>query len=92
MKYPKTFSDDLKYLAAFYEWNDEDKKEIRAAFTDCEEMVRYFTILASAHRAGYKQGAGNGFQRLKDWCLQNGLPDPYWAGFDVSDLDKMKVS
>jgi hypothetical protein len=88
MKYPVTFSDDLKYLAAYYGWNAEDKKEVRAAFTDSEPMVRYLTILAAAHRAGYSQGAGNGFQRLKDWCLERGLPDPYGTEFDIAALDK----
>jgi hypothetical protein len=90
LKYPETLSDDLKYLAAFYQWNAEDKKEVRAAFTDCEPMVRYFTILAAAHRAGYVQGAANGFVRLKDWCLSQGLPDPYGTEFDPAALDQLK--
>lgn len=87
MKYPVTFSDDLKYLATYYEWDAGDKKEIREAFTDCEPMVRYLTILAAAHRAGYSQDAGNGFVRLKDWCLVNGLEDPYGPHFDPASLD-----
>lgn len=88
MKYPVTFSEDLKYLAAYYEWTAEDKAEVRLAFTDSPELVRYFTILAAAHRAGYSQGAGNGFQRLKEWCLERGLPDPYGPEFDVAALDR----
>lgn len=90
MKYPATFSDDMKYLAAFYQWSDEDKKEVRAAFTDCEPMVRYFTILAAAHRAGYSQHAGNGFQRLQGWCIEKGLPDPFGPEFDVAALDAIQ--
>lgn len=90
MKYPITFSDDLKYLATYYAWSTEDKAEVRAAFTDCEPMVRYFTILAAAHRAGYSQDAGNGFVRLRDWCLARGLDDPYNHDFDPSALDLIK--
>lgn len=91
MKYPITFSDDMKYLANYYQWNAEDKAEVRKAFTDCEPMVRYFTILAAAHRAGYVQHAGNGFQRLQAWCLEKGLNDPFGPEFDVSALDALQV-
>lgn len=91
MKYPETFAADLRYLAAYYEWNEEDKKEVRAAFTDCEPMVRYLTILAAAHRAGYSQDAGNGFVRLGDWCIAQGLGDPYGADFDPAALDALQV-
>jgi hypothetical protein len=91
MKYPVTFSDDLKYLAAYYNWNDEDKKEVRQAFTNCEPMVRYFTILAAAHRAGYAQDAANGFIRLQAWCIEKGLGDPFAEHFDPAALDAIKV-
>lgn len=91
MNYPASLSDDLKYLAAYYEWSDEDKKEVRAAFTDCMPMVRYFTVLAAAHRAGYTQDAGNGFVRLRDWCLARGLDDPYGEHFDPAALDALAV-
>lgn len=91
MKYPMTLSEDLKYLAAYYQWTDADKAEIRAAFTNCEPMVRYFTNLAAAHRAGYEQDAGNGFVRLREWCEQKGLADPYGKNFDVVALDMLKA-
>ena len=87
MNYPTTFSKDMQELAKFYGWNDDDKKEVRAAFTDCEPMVRYFTILAAAHRAGYEQHAGNGFIRLQNWCAENGLEDPFSVEFDPAALD-----
>lgn len=89
MNYPATLSDDLKYLAKHYEWSSEDKIEIRAAFTGSPEMVLFFTVLAAAHRAGYSQCAGNGFMRLKDWCLANGLDDPYNEYFDLKALDAL---
>ena len=91
MQYPARLSDDLKYLSAYYKWTDEDKKEVRIAFTGSPEMVRYFITLASAHRAGYIQGAANGHQRLKDWCIERGLDDPYLPCFDVKELDFMAV-
>lgn len=87
MKYPASFIDDLKYLASYYEWNEEDKKEIKASFLNCPPMVKYYTVLAAAHRAGYSQDAANGFVRLKDWCLAQGLDDPYGESFDAEQLD-----
>ncbi len=87
MRYPATFSDDLKYLAEFYQWDQSDKAEIRTAFTDCEPMVRFLTLLAAAHRKGYKQHAGNGFQRLEMWCLEKGIENPFGPEFDVKALD-----
>ncbi len=90
MKYPATFSDDLKQLSAYYEWNAEDKTEIRKAFTDCEPMVKYLVNLAAAHRAGYAQHAGNGFVRLQQWCIEKGLPDPYGPEFDPAALDALE--
>lgn len=91
MRVSQSFVDDLKYLAAYYQWSAEDKEEVRAAIADCEPMVRYFTILAAAHRAGYSQDAGNGFVRLKDWCLAQGLDDPYGEHFDPAALDAIQV-
>lgn len=91
MKYPVTFSADMQYLSSYYGWTEDDKQEVRASFRDCEPMVRYFTVLAAAHRAGYKQDAGNGFVRLRDWCLQNGLDDPYGEFFDPDSLDALVV-
>lgn len=91
MKYPANFSQDMKELAQFYEWTPADKIEIRAAFIDCEPMVRYFTILAAAHRAGYKQHAGNGFIRLQAWCIDIGIGDPFGVEFDVFALDDIKA-
>lgn len=91
MKYPKTLAEDLKYLAGYYQWNSEDKKEVRDAFTGSPEMVRYFTILAAAHRKGYSQDAGNGFIRLREWCALNGLEDPYGEAFDLAALDALEV-
>ncbi|MCI1005223.1 hypothetical protein [Herbaspirillum sp. C7C8] len=91
MLYPASLSADLQYLAKRYEWNAEDKAEVRAAFTDCPEMVHFFTVLAAAHRAGYEQCAANGFIRLQAWCLEQRLGDPFASGFDLNTLDAMAV-
>jgi hypothetical protein len=91
MKYPETFPADLKYLAEYYGWNSDDKKEIRAAFTDSAPMVKFFTVLAAAHRAGYAQSVANGFIRLQTWCLEKGLPDPFGPEFDLATLDALVV-
>lgn len=87
----QSFIEDMRYLRAFYQWNDEDVKEVKAAIKGCDEMVHYFTVLAAAHRAGYSQHAGNGFQRLQSWCAHMGLPDPFGPEFDVAALDALAV-
>ena len=89
MLYPASLSADLQYLAKLYEWNAEDKAEVRTAFTDCPEMVNFFTVLAAAHRAGYEQCAANGYIRLQTWCMQQDLGDPFAPGFDLAALDAM---
>lgn len=83
----KAFIEDLKYLSAYYQWTEADKNEIREAIKDCEPMVRFLAALAAAHRAGYSQDAGNGFVRLRDWCLAKGLDDPFSEHFDPASLD-----
>lgn len=92
MRYPASLSEDLKYLATRYQWSAEDKVEVRAAFTDSPEMVRFFTVLAAAHRAGYEQCAANGFVRLQSWCLENRVGDPFGPGFDLTALDSLVVT
>ena len=89
MAYPARLSDDLKYLSAWYRWNDEDKKEVRAAFTGCNVMVNFFMALAAAHRAGYNAPAGKSFQTLKTWCLENSVEDPFKEGFNMDDLKQL---
>jgi hypothetical protein len=89
MLYPAALSADLQYLAARYSWNDEDKAEVRAAFRDNPEMVRFFTVLAAAHRAGYEQCAANGYIRLQAWCQEKGLGNPFGTNFDLSVLQMM---
>jgi hypothetical protein len=92
LKYPANFSQDLKELSVFYGWNDGDKKDVKKSFEGSEEMVKFFTTLAAAHRAGYTQHAGNGFIRLQLWCIGHGVGDPFGNSFDLAALDALKVS
>jgi hypothetical protein len=61
-------------------------QKMRGARTDRGPMVRYFLILAAAHRAGYVQHVENGFMRLRDRCLQHGFGDPYSDLFNLVAL------
>jgi hypothetical protein len=84
------FIEDMRYLRGCYAWSDEDAVEIKAALQEGgEPLIRYFTVLASAHRAGYRQDAGNGFIRLQAWCAEQGLPDPFTKEFDPRALDAL---
>jgi hypothetical protein len=91
MQYPARLSDDLKYLSKFYNWNDEDKKEVRASFERCLPMCNYYIALAAAHRAGYEQLVSNGHIRLDQWCKEKGLPSPYNEHFNPKELDAMAL-
>lgn len=75
MNVSRQFLRDFAEVANRYGWNAADiedvKREIRAAG---DPMVRYFSTLAAAHRAGYKQTPENGYLRLDRWCLQQGWP------------------
>jgi hypothetical protein len=78
MQVSKQFLRDFAYLANFYGWTpadiEEGKAETRA---DPATMRRYWTNLARAHRAGYRQTSANGYMRLAEWCVARGWPDPY---------------
>lgn len=91
MRYPFRLSADLQYLAALYQWNDDDKAEVRTAFTESPKMVQFFIVLAAAHRAGYEQCAANGFVRLHTWCLEKGIGDPFSSIFNLMALDALAI-
>lgn len=78
MKVSKQFLKDFACLANRYGWTPDDIEEIKAQTRAAPEaMVRYWTNLAAAHRAGYEQTAENGYIPLREWCKQSGYPDPY---------------
>ena len=89
MKYPARLSEDLKYLAAWYEWTSEEKTEIRAMFNGCEVTVNFLMALAAAHRAGYNDPAGNSFMTLDRWCAAHALPSPFDKSFTRHDLEEI---
>lgn len=80
MNVSKAFLRDFAYLANYYGWTPAEIEETKAQTRACPaEMVRYWTNLAIAHRAGYEQRPENGFIRLADWCRARGWPDPFDA-------------
>lgn len=68
MKVPKQFIRDFAYLANLYGWNVEDIEDAKAQTrANPDEMRRYWTQLAAAHRAGYEQTRANNYMRLGQW-------------------------
>jgi hypothetical protein len=82
---------DLRYLRQRYGWDDQGARDVMQSIQATPDGARYYTVLAAAHRAGYKQDAGNSFMRLRDWCLARGLDDPYGDDFDPAALDALAV-
>ena len=69
------FLKDFAFLANKYGWTAADIVEIKAETRERgESMVRYWTMLAAAHRAGYEQTPENGYVRLHKWREQQGYP------------------
>jgi hypothetical protein len=89
MEYPQNFRDDLRYLTDWYRWDDADKSEIRAMFTNSPKGVRYYQVLAAAHRAGYVQDASTGWVRLRAWCAVKGVGDPLNSDEDFAKLQAL---
>ena len=69
MKVSRQFLQDFAYLANWYGWTAADIDDVKEATRlDPEGMREYWTTLAAAHRAGYKQTRENGYIRLHTWC------------------------
>jgi hypothetical protein len=68
MKVSKQFLRDFAYIANLYGWNAEDVEDAKAQTrANPDEMRRYWTQLAAAHRAGYQQTRDNNYVRLEQW-------------------------
>jgi hypothetical protein len=68
MKVSKQFLRDFAYIANLYSWNAADVEDAKTQTrTSPDEMCRYWTQLAAAHRAGYAQTQGNNYMRLGHW-------------------------
>lgn len=67
MKVSKAFLKDFAYLANLYHWNEKDVEELKQATRENTALADYWTELAAAHRAGYRQTKENGYIRLHVW-------------------------
>jgi hypothetical protein len=92
MNVSKAFLRDFAYVANFYRWSAADVEEVKAHTREhSDEMKRYWTVLAAAHRAGYVQTKENDFMRLQPWCASRGLGDPFSDSFDLAALQAMAM-
>jgi hypothetical protein len=83
---------DMRYLRNRFGWNEDDARDVMQAIREGgAEIVRYFTVLAAAYRAGYEQNEENEFVRLQAWCIQKGLGDPFSKEFDIAALNALAV-
>lgn len=68
MKVSKQFIQDFAYIANLYAWTAADIEDVKAQTrANPDELGRYWTRLAAAHRAGYQQNGANNFMRLEQW-------------------------
>lgn len=79
MKVSRQFLHDFAFLANHYRWTPADVEDIKADTRANPDLVRYWTTLATAMRAGYEQTKENNFIRLQAWCADRGMPDPFAA-------------
>lgn len=64
----KQFLRDFAYIANFYGWTAADVEDAKAQTrANPAEMRRYWSELAAAHRAGYRQTRENNYMRLAQW-------------------------
>lgn len=67
MKVSRQFIQDFAYIANFYGWTPADIEDVKAQTRESTELRDYWTKLAGAHRAGYRQTVNNGHIRLVAW-------------------------
>lgn len=76
-KVPRQFAADFAYLEQLYAWDAPEVDEIKAHVRrHGAPMVRYWSVLAGAHRAGYAVPTSAGFETLEHFCLRTGRPGP----------------
>ncbi|GAB3389184.1 hypothetical protein [Massilia agri] len=63
----KQFLRDFAYIANLYGWDADDVEDAKAQTGAHPELRLYWTQLAAAHRAGYKQSRDNNYMRLGRW-------------------------
>jgi hypothetical protein len=75
MKVSKQFIQDFAYIANLYAWTAADIEDVKAQTrASPDELGRYWTRLAAAHRAGYQQTGVNNFMRLEHWDQSRARP------------------
>ena len=80
-KVDKSFLRDFAELANYYRWDREDIAEMKQHIRDGgREAVRWYQLLARAHREGYRQTRQNDYQRLHRWCQQAGIEWEFRTG------------
>jgi hypothetical protein len=79
MNVSRQFLNDFAYIADYYAWAPADVEQAKADTRASPDLVHYWTILANAHRAGYRQTPENRFIRLQEWFAQQGNLDPFNA-------------
>lgn len=89
-KVSKAFMRDFAQLCNKFDWTLEEIEEFKVVIRENPEMKRYLEILAAAIRAGYDQTEENIHVRLKEWCLAQGLDDPFHPYFEVESFNKLK--
>lgn len=68
MNVSRQFLRDFAYIANLYAWTAADIEDVKAQTrASPDELGRYWTRLAAAHRAGYGQTGANNFMRLEQW-------------------------
>ena len=90
IKVSKQFLKDFAQLCNHFNWTLEEIEEFKVVIRENPEMKRYLEILAAAIRAGYDQTEENIHVRLKEWCLAQGLDDPFNLYFEIESFNKLK--
>jgi hypothetical protein len=90
MKVSRQFMQDFEYVAVVYGWTKAEIDEIKAVTRlHAKEAMRYWSVLAAAHRAGYVQDASTGWVRLRAWCAVKGVGDPLNSDEDFAKLQAL---
>lgn len=77
MNVSRQFLRDFAFLANHYRWTPADIEDVKADTRANPDLVCYWSTLAAAHREGYEQTKENNHIRLRPWCKEKNLPDPF---------------
>lgn len=90
IKVSRQFLKDFAQLSNYFDWTLSEIEEFKVLIRENPEMKRYLEILAAAMRAGYVQNEENIHARLKDWCLSQGLDDPFHPYFEIESFNRVR--